>query len=106
MNSFALLAQAAGRFPNQAALIHGSESLTYREFKERALSVAGNLLAGGLSQGDRVAFSLANSPRILEIIYGCFAAGLIVVPINARLHPREVAYILKNSGAKVFIHGP
>ena len=106
MNSFAFLAQSAGRFPNQAALIHASELLTYREFKERALCVAGNLLARGLSQGDRVAFCLANSPRILETIYGCFAAGLIVVPINARLHPREVAYILKNSGAKVFIHGP
>src|SRR3984885_15900860 len=86
MNSFAFLAQAAARFPNQAALIHGSESLTYREFKERALSVGGNLLARGLSQGDRVAFCLANSPRILETIYGCFAAGPVIVPVYCRYY--------------------
>src|SRR5262249_37785693 len=59
-----------------------------------------------LQPGDRVAFCLANSPRILELVYGCFAAGLIVVPINARLHAKEVAYIVSNSGAKVLVHGP
>ncbi|OYX92518.1 MAG: protein translocase subunit SecF [Caulobacter sp. 35-67-4] len=42
---------------------------------------------------------------MLEVIYGCFAAGLVVVPINARLHPREMAYIVANSGAAILIHG-
>jgi acyl-CoA synthetase (AMP-forming)/AMP-acid ligase II len=106
MNSFAFLANSARRFPDTLALVHGAESITYRQFQDRALALAGSLLARGLQRGDRVAFCLANSPRILEIVYGCFAAGLIVVPINARLHAKEVAYILNNSGAKALLHGP
>jgi acyl-CoA synthetase (AMP-forming)/AMP-acid ligase II len=106
MNTFAFLQKAALLRPAQAALVHGAESVSYREFRDRALAIGGNLLALGLKPGDRVAFCLANSPRILETIYGCFAGGLVVVPINARLHPREIAYIVSNSGARVLIHGP
>lgn len=106
MNSFLFLQKAARLRPEQPALVHGSEVISYREFSDRALAIGGNLLALGLRPGDRVAFCLANSPRILETVYGCFAAGLIVVPVNARLHPRETAYIVSNSGARVLIHGP
>jgi long-chain acyl-CoA synthetase len=106
VNTCAFLEKVAVQRGGQAAIVHGDEQLTYREFYERALTVGGNLLARGLEPGDRVAFALANSPRILETIYGCFAAGLVVVPINARLHPREMAYIVSNSGARVLIHGP
>jgi long-chain acyl-CoA synthetase len=106
MNSCAFLQKAARQRGEGAALMHGSEVLTYHEFYRRALAVGGNLLADGLRPGDRVAFALANSPRVLETIYGCFAAGLIVVPINARLHPLEMAYIVQNSGARTLIHGP
>ncbi len=106
MNTFAFLHKAAMLRPDQPALVQGSESISYRDFHGRALAIGGNLLALGLRQGDRVAFCLANSPRIMETIYGCFAAGLVVVPVNARLHPREIAYIVGNSGARVLIHGP
>jgi acyl-CoA synthetase (AMP-forming)/AMP-acid ligase II len=106
MNTFAFLQKAAMLRPDQPALVHGAESISYREFRDRALAIGGNLLALGLAPGDRVAFCLANCPRILETIYGCFAAGLIVVPINARLHAREMAYIVSNSGAKALIYGP
>lgn len=106
MNSFAFLDKAATQRGDHPAMLHGSETISYREFRQRALAFAGNVHELGLRPGDRVAFCLANSPRILEIIYGCFAGGLVVVPINARLHPREIAFIVKNSGARLFIHGP
>jgi long-chain acyl-CoA synthetase len=106
MNTAAFLAKAARERPEQPAIIMGEESVSYREFHERALAIGGNLLARGCRRGDRVSFVLANSPRVLEIIYGCFAAGLVVVPVNARLHPREIGYITENSGSKVLIHGP
>ncbi len=106
MNSFAFLEKSARQWPDTIALLQGEESHTYREFRDRALAVGGNLRALGCEAGDRVAFCLANSPRILEVIYGCFAAGLVVVPGNARLHARELAYIVENSGAKVLVHGP
>jgi acyl-CoA synthetase (AMP-forming)/AMP-acid ligase II len=104
MNSYAFLAKAAQQRHDEPAILHGDEVISYREFHERALAVGGNLLARGLERGDRVAFVLHNSPRVLETIYGCFAAGLIVVPINARLHPREIGYIVGNSGARVLVH--
>jgi len=106
MNTFTFLSKAARHRPEQAAIVCGEAVLNYREFAETALRIAGNLRALGLAQGDRVAFCLTNSPRILEVIYACFAAGLIVVPVNARLHPKEIAYIAQDSGAKVLIHGP
>ncbi len=105
MNTFAFLEKATLLRPDRPALVHGTETVSYLEFRNRALAIGGNLRGLGLQTGDRVAFCLANSPRILEIVYGCFAAGLIVVPINARLHPREIAYIVANSGAKVLVHG-
>jgi long-chain acyl-CoA synthetase len=106
VNSFFYLEKAARQWPANIAQTQGKESWTYREFRERSLAIGGNLLALGLEPGDRVAFCLANSPRILEVIFGCFAAGLVVAPVNARLHVREMAYIVENSGAKVFIYGP
>jgi long-chain acyl-CoA synthetase len=105
MNSFAFLEKSARQWPDTVALLQGEESYTYREFRDRALAIGGNLRALGCEAGDRVAFCLANSPRIMEVIYGCFAAGLVVVPVNARLHAREMAYIVANSGAKILIHG-
>lgn len=106
MNTCVFLQKVARQRPDGLAIVHGAEHITYREFYGRALAIGGNLLAMGLKAGDRVAFCLSNSPRILETIYGCFAAGLVVVPVNARLHAKEMAYIVSNSGAKVLIHGP
>jgi acyl-CoA synthetase (AMP-forming)/AMP-acid ligase II len=106
VNTAAFLAKQARQRPDQVAIRHREETLTYEEFLDRALAFGGNLLDRGLKEGDRVAFVLANCPQVLETIFGCFAAGLIVVPVNARLHPREIAYIVENSGAKVLVHGP
>src|SRR5258708_24762063 len=105
MNSFAFLDKAARQCPDRAAIVHGDVVWTYKEFRERALAVGGNLRALGCKPGDRIAFCLANSPPILEIIYGCFAAGLVVLPINARLHAREIAYIVQNSEALALVYG-
>lgn len=106
MNSFVFLEKSARQWPDTLALIQGEERWTYRQFLERALAIGGNLLALGCRPGDRVAFCLSNSPRIPELIFGCLAAGLVVVPVNARLHARETAYIVADSGAVILVHGP
>lgn len=105
MNAFFFLDKAARQWPNTVAQVQGSERWSYRQFRERSLAIGGNLLSLGCQPGDRVAFCLSNSPRILEVVFGCFAAGLVVVPLNARLHVREMAYIVENAGAKILIHG-
>jgi acyl-CoA synthetase (AMP-forming)/AMP-acid ligase II len=104
VNTFAFLDKIARYHGAAPALTWGEESWTYREFHARTLIIAGNLLDIGLNKGDRVAFVLKNSPRILELMFGCFASGLVVVPINARLHPREIAWIVENSGARALVH--
>ena len=105
MNTYAFLAKVAKYSGADLAIRWGDERHTYRQFDQRARAIAGNLLARGLKEGDRVCFVLPNSPRILEVIFGCFAAGLVVVPINARLHTKEIAYIADNSGARALIYG-
>lgn len=106
MNSFAFLEKSARHQPTLPALVHRDEVITYADFHQRALAIGGNLRALGCEPGDRVAFCLANSPRILELIFGCFAAGLVVVPINARLHVREIGYIVGNAGARILVYDP
>lgn len=105
LNAALLLTQATRLYSERLAVVSGDRKLTYRELTARALSLGGELRAGGLQKGDRVAFAMQNCPEILEVIFGCFAAGLVVVPLNARLHPREMAYIATNSGARVLLHG-
>jgi long-chain acyl-CoA synthetase len=106
VNTAAFLAKAARQWGDNVASIHEGETRTYRQFYERALQVGSGLLGLGLERGDRVAFAFGNGPHVLETIYGCFAAGLVVVPINPRLHAREMAYIATNSRARVLVHGP
>ncbi|MGA9275531.1 AMP-binding protein [Ilumatobacter sp.] len=57
----------------------------------------------GLSPGDRVAIFMANRPEYLEVLFAIWHAGLVAVPVNARLHRDEVAYILDDSGTSVVV---
>src|SRR3954447_22273631 len=60
----------------------------------------------GLSPGDRVAIVMRNRPEYLEALYGIWHAGLVAVPVNARLHREEIAYILADSGTAVAVTDP
>jgi acyl-CoA synthetase (AMP-forming)/AMP-acid ligase II len=104
VNAATFLTKSAVRFPDRPALQYGDEITTYRQFADRSLALGGELLARGLRKGDRVAFVMSNRPEVLEVIFGCFAAGLVVVPMNARLHPLEMAYLVQNSGARALVH--
>jgi acyl-CoA synthetase (AMP-forming)/AMP-acid ligase II len=105
LNAALLLTQAARIHGDRPAVVCGPTTYSYAELSARALALGGELRARGLDHGDRVAFALSNCAEIPEIIFGCFAAGLVVVPLNARLHPKEMAYIATDAGAKVLLHG-
>ena len=75
--------------------------LNYGELAERAARLAGGLRRLGLAPGDRVAIAAKNCVEYLEAVYGIWHAGLAAVPINAKLHGRELGYILEHSGARV-----
>ncbi|QHE86960.1 class I adenylate-forming enzyme family protein [Hydrogenophaga sp. BPS33] len=102
MNVARLLTRSARTFPEQDAVLVGTRVwCNYRELARRAGALGRGLTERmGLQPGDRVALLLHNCPQYLEILYGAWAAGLVVVPINHKLHAREVEYILSDSGAQ------
>ena len=70
----------------------------------RTAGVAGGLRGDfGLTTGDRVAILMHNRPEYLEAQFAIWHAGLVAVPINARLHREEIAYILDDSGTAVVV---
>lgn len=97
-----LVRAGAARGDRPAVARGGTVLLHYGELADRAARVAGSLrTVYGLSPGDRVGLAMKNCPAFLEILYGCWHAGLVAVPINAKLHKSEFAYILENSGARI-----
>ncbi|HVL72905.1 MAG TPA: AMP-binding protein, partial [Beijerinckiaceae bacterium] len=101
--NIALWLDRAGRAdPHRPAIGRGERILrTYAGFAERAARLAGALEALGLSRGDRVAIVAKNGPDYLDVLYGIWWAGLSAVPVNAKLHGSELAYILEHSQARV-----
>ena len=101
MNLARLLTRASRIWPEAPAICHGNKRhASYRQFAQRAGCIGGSLVHDyGLAKGDRVGVIMKNQPEYLEALYGIWFAGLAAVPINAKLHPREIAYILDHSGA-------
>src|SRR6204780_5218403 len=89
------------QFPHKTAVVCGEQRFTYAEFGDRARGLAGALRGAGLKAGDRVAFLSLNCHRLLEAYFGVLEAGCVLLPLNIRLAPRELAYILNDAGVKV-----
>lgn len=87
------------------ALARGAEvHATWAQLADRvARGAAGMRKELGLMPGDRIAIVMANSPTYLEVQYAAWHAGLVAVPVNARLHREEIAYILDHSGTRVAV---
>ncbi len=100
MNIAAWLARTASVSGDAPALMVGAEIVAdYAQFADRAARLAGGLQARGLRPGDRVGIFAKNSPDYLVAMFGIWWAGAVAVPVNAKLHPREAAWILSNAGA-------
>jgi len=97
------LERSASAFPGQAALYLGTEQLcTFAQLADRVSRCASGLRNWlGLNPGDRVALVMKNSPQYVELLYGIWHAGMCAVPINAKLHPREIGEIVQDSGASL-----
>jgi long-chain acyl-CoA synthetase len=102
VNLAILLANSGQAFGSRPALTLGSRVLfDYRTLALRAASLAGGLRAVlGLRPGDRVALAMKNCPEYLEILFACWHAGLVAVPMNAKLHSRELGFMANDCGAR------
>jgi long-chain acyl-CoA synthetase len=102
MNIANWLERAGLSHGDRPAVAHGTcVARSYRELAGRASRLAGALrMRLDVVPGDRVAIFAKNSPDYMEALYAVWHAGLAAVPVNAKLHGRELAYILEHSGAK------
>ena len=102
MNIARFLWEAARQNGPRPAIYLGQHALqTYNLLADHVAHLAGGLLACGIQAGDRVAVFMENHPKYIEALYAIFHVGAVAVPLNARLHPKELDYILSNSGTRL-----
>src|SRR5438270_9238066 len=94
------LRYARDQFPNKIAVVCDEHRFTYAQFAERAWRLAGALRDAGARPGDRIAFLTTNCHRLLEAYYGVLEAGCVLLPLNIRLAPQELAFVLNDSKAR------
>src|SRR5256885_12709812 len=107
MNIASWLSRAGLSHPGLAAVGCGPRvAQNYGGLAERVARLAGALHALGLKPGDRVAIVAKNCVEYVETIHGIWHGGFAAVPANAKLHGRELGYILEHSGARVCLATP
>ncbi|GAA0579802.1 long-chain fatty acid--CoA ligase [Paractinoplanes ferrugineus] len=92
--------------PDRPAIVFGERVTTYAELHERVCRLASRLRAAGVEAGDRVAYLGPNHPAFVETMFATYVIGGIFVPLNFRLTAPEIDYQLRDSGARVLVHGP
>ena len=99
------LGQIAAQTPDKPAVVMAGSGriVTFRELNEESNRLAQLLYAEGLRPGDHIAFMLENHPLYLAIAWAAQRSGLYYTAISTRLQHEELAYIVDNCGAKVFI---
>jgi fatty-acyl-CoA synthase len=91
-----LLLSAADRYPDTPALIFPDAQYTYRELAARAIRRARSLQALGVRPRDHVGILMHTCPQFVEIFFAAALCGAVIVPINARYRPGELAYVIEN----------
>lgn len=97
---------AAQRLPDKIALAVGDGTITYAGLEDRSRALACRLLRDGIRPGDRVGVHWANSVECALLLFACFQAGIIALPINTRFKAAEIAYVMRHSGAVAWFSQP
>lgn len=107
LNPLDFILRAAQIYPDKVALVHPNVEYpvqyTFSVWAQRIQNLAYALIQAGIKPGNRVAVIAPNTPLIADAHYGVFAARAILTPINTRLKPSEVAYILDHSGSSLIL---
>ncbi|MEQ8690476.1 MAG: AMP-binding protein, partial [Pseudomonadales bacterium] len=107
MNIAQWLWSSAHSSPNAPALYTGERlDANYAGFANGAADVAALLAEEGLASGDTVVIAMANSSDYLALLYGIWWMGCVAVPVNAKLHAREIAWIATNAEAALIFADP
>lgn len=106
MNLGSMLRHSATTSPQKPAIVCGHQIVSYEALDRSTDVLARWLLRRGLETGDRVAIHWCNSVEVVNLYFACFKAGLIAVPVNNRMKPAEIAYVLGHSKAKLCFSQP
>jgi amino acid adenylation domain-containing protein len=98
-----MLWEAAARYANRPAVLHGSTVTSYAALKERAAAISRALHGAGVAPGDRVGVFLDGGADGVTAFFGVLAVGAIAVVINEALRPRQVEYMLGHAGATALL---
>ena len=101
-----MVRRGAERFATNTAVLFADTRLTYREVDDAANRFANVLIARGLVKGDQVALLMGNGLWSVSLDFACLKAGLVRVPLNARLSVTEHERMLDETDARWLIHAP
>lgn len=100
------IAEHAERSPDRVAVHYREKKLSYRELEEAAARCRGALAARGIRPGDRVSLVMSDSPEMIVAFLGIMGLGAVAVPCSTLLPPEGLAYVFKDSAAKLVIVSP
>ena len=101
VNLSAFIRRHALRTPDRLAIVYGDQRISYADFYDRILRMAGFLTGRGIGEGDVVAAVMKNSVAFLEIAFAASHLGAVFLPVNFRLARAEVSFITGNAEAKL-----
>ena len=93
--------RAVALYGRKIGIVDGDLRFTYQEFDGRVNRFANSLIKLGLGKGEVVSFITYNSHQLLESYFAVPQAGAILNPINYRLSPLEITYILNHAETRV-----
>ncbi len=103
LTPMSLLERTARVFPGKIATVYNGQRRTFAQFRQRVFRMVRALDAAGVGPEGKVAVLAPNVPMVLEAHFGIPWQGRVIVAINTRLHPNEVAYIIDHSQAELLL---
>jgi long-chain acyl-CoA synthetase len=100
------LRASAERNPRKTAFVVGRAGISFEHLDQRTSSLAAWMLHQGYKPGDRVVIHWPNSLETVELLFACFKAGMIAVPLNVRMRMPDVAYVVRHSSAVAYFAHP
>ncbi|MEE4288698.1 MAG: fatty acid--CoA ligase [Erythrobacter sp.] len=95
----------AAERPDGLALVEGDRHTTYAQAESQTRQLIAFLQRNGVAKGDRIAWLGKNSDRYFLLLYAAGRMGAVIAPIGWRLAPREIGYIVADTGAKLVFAG-
>ncbi len=103
LTPLSFLSRSAAVYPGKTAVVHGNFRADYHTFQARCCRLASALAGRGIGPGDTVAVLAPNIPALLEAHYGVPMCGAVLNPLNTRLDPDTIAFILQHGEARLLI---